>query len=199
MWPLKELKMFCFLNWKPLEYLHNEVVSEDLSPPTSWILKENKFYLLEVDLCFNFFNDVLRTVGWMGRDYGAAVLFSVLSGTRVNSSKLWPSSSLLPPLFSVVLKMSSDTYCFRFILKVMPSQKCKTEFIVLPLNSCQSSKSHFKCQFWRAIPRSLFKHWKMIFVLSLLLSHLPKLRPFAKISKLTSVHLPLGIINYYMA
>lgn len=32
-----------------------------------------------------------------------------------------------------------------------------------------------------------------------LFSCLPKLKPFAKLSRLTSVHLPLGIVNYYTA
>lgn len=60
--------MFCFLNGKPLEYLHSELVSKDLSPPSSLILKENKFRLLEVNFCFNILNDVLKTVGWKHRD-----------------------------------------------------------------------------------------------------------------------------------
>lgn len=63
--PLKELNMLCFLYGKPLEYLHSEVVSQDLSPPSSCILKKiNSTWL-------NIFNDKLRTPGWKHRGYSA--------------------------------------------------------------------------------------------------------------------------------
>lgn len=103
--------------------------------------------------------------------------------------------------------MSNGTYGFRFlqvylILKIMPLTEmqnffpCLLHFLLIPVDPLNHILNvTFEAQYH---VQSL-KTEKMVFLLSSLSSHLPKLGPFAKISKSTSVHLPLGTVNYYTA